>query len=144
MFCTIFPFISKSLSRRIPFIQVRLYIKYLMLSHEAFIHLFPETQFICMYRNRGPVKGLVTALRQFARVVMVNEFRTSKICPAQEPGEAVCDSVLTSIQCKGVRQGQQVVWEPYALKLCPQCTMVSSILLRMVCVPDYYIDPTQF
>jgi len=72
--------------------------------------------------TRGPVKGLVAALRRSARVVMVDEFRTSRICPSAWPYGGTCDTYMRRpFECKGADGTIRV---PYQLKVCPHCRVV--------------------
>jgi len=74
-------------------------------------------------RTRGPVKGLVAALRRSARVVMVDEYRTSRICPSAWPYGGTCDTYMRRpFKCKGADGTIRV---PYQLKVCPHCRVVS-------------------
>lgn len=72
-------------------------------------------------RNQGPVKALIRVLHRFARVVMVDEFRTSRVCSTALLSGDRCESRLRPFRFAGVDGPRQ----PYPLQICPDCAMVS-------------------
>ena len=88
----------------------------------------------------GPTKELVRELKREARVVMENEFCTSKVCPSAWPWgdhaqHEACDARLVQTTYKWKKQGEEELRtrSPWSLKTCPRCSVVcyTSTQLRL-------------
>ena len=81
-------------------------------------------------RSAGPRKGLIKALREKARVVMVPEYRTSRVCATVGNGMH-CHGRLQQLRCKfsDLTTGETFVRKPYPLRVCPDCRVVRKYSL---------------